>query len=386
MSIIAYVGLPGSGKSYDVVENQILPALKAGRRVVTNIPLNRDEIRKDVLGGEIVELPLDAVAQAPERLEEFATPGSILVIDECWRLWPTGLKADKVPQAFKSILAEHRHRVDSKGNAMQIVFVCQDLAQLAAFARQLVEQTFHHTKLSHLGMRGTYRIDVFHGAVTGAVPPVSNRLREAFGKYSPKVFKYYKSHTMSDATKSGANERPIDTRGNALMKPWLIGSAALLILGALFWALPTVLALASGERPLASVASAGAADRPSALSSEGVQAGTRALVAPFGSAQAKEAPLPSYRLAATLQRVNQQGVAWIDIGGGAPLQPVSLDNCVQPYPEFVQQWECVYGDVIVTTAGTKRRPDTPGTRRDAVALAVAARGGDPAAVLALPVE
>lgn len=355
MSIIAYVGLPGSGKSYDVVENQILPALKANRRVVTNIPLNRDEIRKDVRGGEIVELPLDAIAQSPERIEEFATPGSVLVIDECWRLWPTGLKADKVPQPFKSILAEHRHRVDSNGNAMQVVFVCQDLAQLAAFARQLVEQTFHHTKLAHLGMRGTYRIDVFHGAVTGAVPPVNNRLRESFGKYSPKVFKYYKSHTMSDSSKGGANEKPIDTRGNALIKPWLIGGSALLILGALFWAAPTVYALATGQRTQTSVASA-AADRPSALTSEGVGAGARALVAPFRPAD-KPPELPKYRVAATLQHTGSQtGVAWIDVGVGLPLQPIPLTDCVQPYSDFQHQWECVYAGVVVTSFGTKPVP------------------------------
>lgn len=355
MSIIAYVGLPGSGKSYDVVENQILPALKNNRRVVTNIPLDRDAIRRDVPGGEIVELPLDLIAQSPERIDEYATGGSVVVIDECWRLWPTGLKADKVPQPFKSLLAEHRHKVDAKGNAMQIVFVTQDLAQLAAFARQLVEQTFHHTKLAHLGMRGTYRIDVFHGAVTGAVPPVNNRLRESFGKYSPKVFKYYKSHTMSDSAKSGANERPIDTRGNALMKPWLIGGGALLVVGAIVWAVPTVYSLATGGRAEASVASP-TGPRASALSTEGVLAGSRALVAPFGAGTEKPAPLPAYRLAATLQRDNQTGVAWIDVGNGAPLQPIPLTDCVQPYGDFPHVWECAYAGVLVSLTGTRARP------------------------------
>lgn len=219
MSIIAYVGLPGSGKSYDVVANQILPGLKDNRRVVTNIPLNRDVIRKDILSGEIVELPLDVIAQEPHKLDEYAVPGSLLVLDEVWRLWPAGLKTDKIPQPFKSFLAEHRHRVDKEGRATQIVLVTQDLAQIAAFARQLVEQTFHHTKLSDMGMRGSYRIDIFHGAVTGAVPPMNNRLREVFGKYSPKVFKYYKSHTMSESAKAGAQEVAMDTRGNRWKRP-----------------------------------------------------------------------------------------------------------------------------------------------------------------------
>ena len=38
--ITAYVGLPGSGKSYGVCEQVILPALAKGRPVFTNIPFD----------------------------------------------------------------------------------------------------------------------------------------------------------------------------------------------------------------------------------------------------------------------------------------------------------------------------------------------------------
>ncbi|KAA5727860.1 zonular occludens toxin domain-containing protein, partial [Klebsiella pneumoniae] len=37
MAIILYFGVPGSGKSYEVVNSRVIPALKEGRRVVTNI-------------------------------------------------------------------------------------------------------------------------------------------------------------------------------------------------------------------------------------------------------------------------------------------------------------------------------------------------------------
>jgi zona occludens toxin len=249
MSIIAYVGLPGSGKSFDVVKSQILPGLAEGRRIVTNIPLNKDKVREKYPKGEIVDLPLDVIAQQPERLDDYATPGSVVVIDEVWRLWPMGLKADKIPQVFKSFLAEHRHKVDSQNRSMQIVLVTQDLSQIAAFARQLVEQTFHHTKLSHLGARGTYRIDIFHGAVTGAVPPVSNRLRELFGKYSPEVWKMYKSHTMSESKKSGADEVSMDTRGNIFKRPIIAFGAAFVVLGGA-WGVYTLSGIVSGESGL----------------------------------------------------------------------------------------------------------------------------------------
>lgn len=37
MAISAYVGIPGSGKSYEVVASVIIPACIAGRRIVSNI-------------------------------------------------------------------------------------------------------------------------------------------------------------------------------------------------------------------------------------------------------------------------------------------------------------------------------------------------------------
>ncbi|EGJ3415938.1 hypothetical protein IHC78_002873 [Salmonella enterica subsp. houtenae] len=36
MAISAYIGIPGSGKSYEAVCNVIIPAFTSGRRVVTN--------------------------------------------------------------------------------------------------------------------------------------------------------------------------------------------------------------------------------------------------------------------------------------------------------------------------------------------------------------
>ena len=37
MAILAYVGIPGSGKSYEVVSSVILEHFKKGRRIVSNI-------------------------------------------------------------------------------------------------------------------------------------------------------------------------------------------------------------------------------------------------------------------------------------------------------------------------------------------------------------
>lgn len=238
MSILAYVGAPGSGKSYDVVANQILPALRQDRLVVTNIPLHLEAIREKVQTGEVEEFPIDRVATQPELIDEYAKPGAVIVLDELWRLWPSGVKTDKTHPAFKSFLAEHRHRVDAKGNAMQIVLVTQDLKQVSPFARALVEETFYHTKLTHLGTSKTFRIDVYRGPREGPNPPKSERLREIVGRFDPEVFKCYKSHTMSESASSGANETKLDGRANIWRRPMLY-VAALAVVAAFAWGIPT---------------------------------------------------------------------------------------------------------------------------------------------------
>lgn len=228
MSIYAYTGLPGSGKSYNVVDKQILPALREGRTVVTNLPLNDAVVREAIPGCDLRYFDIDAVRQQPALLEEVVPAGAVWIADELWKLWPAGQKTDKVPDVWKSFLAEHRHKVGKDGRSTQIVFVTQDLAQISAFARQLVEQTFHHTKLNHIGANRSFQVVVYQGAVTGAVPPDSRKIVSSLGRYKEEVFRFYKSHTMSESGGAG-DESNVDQRGNIWKRPglWLMGALGL---------------------------------------------------------------------------------------------------------------------------------------------------------------
>lgn len=229
MPITAYSGLPGHGKSHSVVEHVILPALKAHRCVVTNVALKWDKVREAFPGCDLRPFDLEAVKRDPASIEEAAPPGCVLVIDEAWKLWPAGQTAKDVPTPFKAILAEHRHRVDSLGNSMQIVLVTQDLSQLGKFARDLVEETFRTVKLTSLGASGRYRVDVYSGPMAGANPPSSKRVRQLLGKYRPEVWQWYQSHTMSESGESGANEGKVDRRGVIWRSPvWWVGGLVVL--------------------------------------------------------------------------------------------------------------------------------------------------------------
>lgn len=233
MSIYAYVGLPRSGKTYSVVEHQILPALKAGRRIATNIPLKWDVVRAEFPDCDIVEVPTQKVQVEPASIYDYVTPGTILILDEVWRLFPAGLKANHVPEPFRKLLAEHGHMVDAQGNACQIVLVTQDLKQISAFARQLVETTFRTTKLTTVGLNGQYRVDVYTGPAEGPMPPRQQWQRDMFGHYREAVYRFYESHTMrEDPTQSGkVNERSMDRRANILKRPIVaFGAVAVVVL------------------------------------------------------------------------------------------------------------------------------------------------------------
>ena len=222
MAIHAYVGKPGHGKSYGVVERVVIPSLKQGRHVVTNIPLNSDDLLAD-FGGTIKQLPEDWFEI--DDLSEYVTSGCVLILDECWRRWPCGEKANAANPYDKSLLAEHRHRVDANNNSMRIVMVTQDLSQIASWARTLIETTFRVVKIS----KKVYRVDAYTGVVTGDKPPRSKIIRQIPGVFSSKIQGYYRSATLS-ATGEVGDESVADKSGSFIRSYGLWSLIALVVI------------------------------------------------------------------------------------------------------------------------------------------------------------
>ena len=206
MSITAYTGLPGHGKSYGVVDNVICKALKEKRRIYTNIPINID-VCLERFAFTADQFHIQEIIDNPHWWTEVFEAGSIIVIDEVWRLWPNGLKAASIRNEDKSFLAEHRHMVGENGHSTEIILVTQDLAQIANFARNLVETTFRVVKLSKVGLNKKFRVDVYSGPVTGPSPPISRRESEIHGTFKSKVYALYQSHTKSKTGHAGDESR-----------------------------------------------------------------------------------------------------------------------------------------------------------------------------------
>lgn len=228
MTIDAYVGNPGAGKSHGVMKSVVLPALLEGRRVVHNMPILDEGVRALVgAAGELVAIPEGMTAAKFVAWFRAEHMGALLVLDEAWRYWASGLKASNIPEAEKEFFAMHRHMVGMTpdGRTTDIAFVTQNLGQIASFIRDLVDQTFHYQKLGFVGASNRYRCDVYTGPVSGPKPPVSKRTNSFQGKYDPKVFKCYRSHTLSAAGTAGV-EKKVDDRGN-ILKSWKFRGAVL---------------------------------------------------------------------------------------------------------------------------------------------------------------
>jgi len=224
MAIIAYTGLPGHGKSYGAVKHSILPALETGRLVATNIPLSDD--LDNQYPGQIQRFQTSDIESNPDWFEAVLRPGSVLVFDEVWRIWPAGLKATAMQPQHKAFLAEHRHIVGDDGHSTEIVLIVQRLSNLASFCRNLIEYTYIVQKLETVGSSRRYRVDIYEGAARDQ-PNKKYRIREEYGKFDPKIFALYKSHTRSD--QAGKESKP-DDRANILKSPMLWGGGIIVLL------------------------------------------------------------------------------------------------------------------------------------------------------------
>lgn len=230
MSIVGYSGLPGSGKSYGVVENVIIPALQSGRHVITNIPLKLGRLGDDFTQGKVTIFTNKQAEEDPDFFNlENQPAGVIWVIDEAWRFWKNGAKSVNIRDCEKEFFTEHRHAVGEGGFTNEVVLVTQDLSQLAMFVRQLIEETYRAVKLTSVGQKNRYRIDVYMGAATGQKP--GKPMRQLYGKYKPEVYQYYKSHTRNKTDFAAGMEEKADDRANVLKHPLIkIGIPVFLVI------------------------------------------------------------------------------------------------------------------------------------------------------------
>ncbi len=219
MAIMAYTGVMGSGKTYEGVSTAALTALRAGRRVVTNISgFNYEKVR-DFLGpfsdGSMLEPEKVVVIPTARILEDnffydpdvqadsCVRPGDLVLIDEVWSCWGTDKKLLVEHQKFFRM---HRHytEVDS-GVSCDLVIMIQDLGSLHRFIRGVLESNLKFTKMKSLGLTSRYQVVVFEGKGQRKANIVSVSTK----KYDKRIFPLYKSYDGGTG-----NEATVDGRAN----------------------------------------------------------------------------------------------------------------------------------------------------------------------------
>lgn len=263
MAIEAYTGMPGDGKTYEAVKSVILPALKRGQRVVTNIRGLNAEVIGNHLGVPAARIKAlikefhidDALGTGGVKPEFFPTEGGnddgILewgaynVIDEAHFIFGTGSKFDIRGKYF---LRQHRHEnVDDQST--QIVLITQSIDDLTSSVKNVVRATTRCIKKTMYGRHKSYYVRSFNGATETP----SKLLNENSHKYEEPYISMY----QTQRGKVG-NEKGVDNRASIWKRKKLWFGVVLLLLATLLvvYKLSTfnssvgrTAALASGTNP-----------------------------------------------------------------------------------------------------------------------------------------
>lgn len=229
MAIKAITGLQGSGKTYETVLRVVVPAIKEGRRVVTNISgLQPASIAAflDLDDHERVAKLIHVVTQ--QRISEpdffpvltsdgsrwddsvpsVVVPGDVIIIDEAWHSFGDSFEQKKLPRHF-AFLREHRHYVSAAGHTCDIHFLTQDINDLHRTVRRVVELTTYAKKPKELGITNAYIVDLYRGYRLLSRSLISTH--RYF--YDERVFTMYSSYTGNNA-----KELALDDRQNVLKK------------------------------------------------------------------------------------------------------------------------------------------------------------------------
>lgn len=256
MAITAYTGMPGSGKSYEVVKSVIVPALKRGQRVVTNIRGVTDPecvaVTAQHLGlppGRVLQLLKTFHDEDMYRPDFFPTSGNddgvlewgaVNVIDEAWYVFGKGVKFDEKAQRF---LRMHRHETDADDRSTSIVILTQGIDDLTRFVADVVSETTRTVKKTVLGNDKAYWVRKYPGNTEAPTKLIS----EFSYKYEAPFKHMYKSHR---GAKPGDESR-IDRRGSVFANTKLLVMAGLVCVCVLFFVLagPWVWRTLTGSPP-----------------------------------------------------------------------------------------------------------------------------------------
>lgn len=221
--IYAIVGRPRSGKSYESVVYHIIPAVKAGRKVITNVTLNIDwfvklfgpEVKSliQVVDGKLNEFgkldrPFSKFEHYRDEWRDEQNRGPLYVIDEAHMVLPNR----NLDAAILEFYSLHGHY------GLDIILLTQDLRKIHRDVKAMIEMTYYCAKNTAFGSDKTYTKKVRIGATTEVV-------NEEQRRYKSVYFPAYQSHTQSKGSVAEVMANDI----TPIWKRWPFLGAALFI-------------------------------------------------------------------------------------------------------------------------------------------------------------
>lgn len=226
MSIKIHHGFPGSYKTSGAVQDDFVPAVLAGRHIITNVRgLDSEDNIRDVLEGQGLKVPdtfrltwLDTSASDQADMVRkwfhWVPDGAFLLLDEIQEIYPRsmrdsvlnklnfpgGLDAATAAGTFETVaLAFEKHRHKN----LDFVVTTPHIQKVHPVVRGAAEGGYKHKNLAVLGsfFKGRY-IEGFHPVDTNGKP--SDFYSVTRKSIKPYVFKLYKSTATGKATDTTA--------------------------------------------------------------------------------------------------------------------------------------------------------------------------------------
>ncbi|MDF0607091.1 zonular occludens toxin domain-containing protein [Neisseriaceae bacterium TC5R-5] len=200
--IIFHEGLPRAGKTYEAMLFQALPALEAGRPVVTNIKgIDHAKIAEVTkLDVATVEDLLKSVPwEESANIHQYAINDGLVILDEVQDFFPP--KCKLTPEQVEFITQHGQRGID-------IVLCGQSYKNIHVFWRDRVQRLIYFKKLSALGSENRYQWTMNEKSGSDSFAKVQGGAR----KYDTKYYGIYKSHV--DGVNNKGNLK--DDRANLL--------------------------------------------------------------------------------------------------------------------------------------------------------------------------
>jgi len=190
-------GTPGTGKTLNAVKRYIIPALKAGRLVYTNVPLSI--VHLSIFLKEFDEFTISNLIKPYEKYTyKEAKANSLLVIDEAQNFYNNRDFKEKDNKDFIEFLTGHRHY------GIDVLILTQHYEQVDLGIRRNCETCIVLKSLRNVGFASQIKAEFYGNALDLNRKPIASQRWSVDSSYY-SLYKSYASETITEVKKPAFN-------------------------------------------------------------------------------------------------------------------------------------------------------------------------------------